>query len=74
MQASQKLNSATDGENYIETVWGRGYVLRDLTEGIFHGDGDGDGDGDGAVDEGGRLTTHFELHARKAVTVRCRSS
>ncbi|MEM9196810.1 MAG: DNA-binding response regulator, partial [Pseudomonadota bacterium] len=20
---------ATEGENYIETVWGRGYVLRD---------------------------------------------
>ncbi|MGI9393584.1 MAG: DNA-binding response regulator, partial [Boseongicola sp.] len=20
---------ATDGDNYIETVWGRGYVLRD---------------------------------------------
>lgn len=25
----KKLASATDGENYIETVWGRGYVLRD---------------------------------------------
>ena len=25
----KKLNAATDGENYIETVWGRGYVLRD---------------------------------------------
>lgn len=25
----KKLSSATDGENYIETVWGRGYVLRD---------------------------------------------
>lgn len=25
----KKLNTATDGENYIETVWGRGYVLRD---------------------------------------------
>jgi two-component system cell cycle response regulator CtrA len=24
---------ATDGENYIETVWGRGYVLRDPQEG-----------------------------------------
>jgi two-component system cell cycle response regulator CtrA len=23
---------ATDGENYIETVWGRGYVLRDADE------------------------------------------
>jgi len=25
----KKLSSACDGENYIETVWGRGYVLRD---------------------------------------------
>ena len=25
----KKLGEATDGENYIETVWGRGYVLRD---------------------------------------------
>ncbi|MGF1445157.1 MAG: response regulator transcription factor CtrA [Pikeienuella sp.] len=25
----KKLTSATGGENYIETVWGRGYVLRD---------------------------------------------
>ncbi len=25
----KKLNMATGGENYIETVWGRGYVLRD---------------------------------------------
>ncbi|MDD7970531.1 response regulator transcription factor CtrA [Roseinatronobacter alkalisoli] len=25
----KKLVEATDGENYIETVWGRGYVLRD---------------------------------------------
>ncbi|MGB0905672.1 MAG: response regulator transcription factor, partial [Mangrovicoccus sp.] len=25
----KKLTNATDGENYIETVWGRGYVLRD---------------------------------------------
>jgi len=24
----KKLSVATDGENYIETVWGRGYVLR----------------------------------------------
>ncbi len=28
----KKLTAATDGENYIETVWGRGYVLRDPTE------------------------------------------
>jgi two-component system cell cycle response regulator CtrA len=25
----KKLNNATAGENYIETIWGRGYVLRD---------------------------------------------
>jgi len=25
----KKLAAATNGENYIETVWGRGYVLRD---------------------------------------------
>lgn len=25
----KKLTEATDGENYIDTVWGRGYVLRD---------------------------------------------
>ncbi len=25
----KKLQDAADGENYIETVWGRGYVLRD---------------------------------------------
>jgi two-component system cell cycle response regulator CtrA len=25
----KKLSEATKGENYIETVWGRGYVLRD---------------------------------------------
>lgn len=27
---SKKLALATGGENYIETVWGRGYALRDL--------------------------------------------
>ena len=25
----KKLSIATGGQNYIETVWGRGYVLRD---------------------------------------------
>jgi two-component system cell cycle response regulator CtrA len=25
----KKLSTATEGENYIETVWGRGYVLRE---------------------------------------------
>ena len=28
----KKLSQATGGENYIETVWGRGYVLRDQDE------------------------------------------
>jgi two-component system cell cycle response regulator CtrA len=28
----KKLAAATDGDNYIETVWGRGYVLRDPQE------------------------------------------
>ncbi len=29
----KKLGQATGGENYIETVWGRGYALRDPDEG-----------------------------------------
>ena len=28
----KKLTSACDGQNYIHTVWGRGYVLRDPSE------------------------------------------
>jgi two-component system cell cycle response regulator CtrA len=28
----KKLANMTDGDNYIETVWGRGYVLRDPEE------------------------------------------
>lgn len=28
----KKLSDALDGENYIETVWGRGYVLRETIE------------------------------------------
>ena len=28
----KKLAAATGGDNYIETVWGRGYVLRDVEE------------------------------------------
>src|SRR6202012_4429641 len=28
----KKLAAATNGDNYIETVWGRGYVLRDPHE------------------------------------------
>jgi two-component system cell cycle response regulator CtrA len=31
----KKLSNATGGENYIETVWGRGYVLRDPQEGVI---------------------------------------
>ncbi|PWC39609.1 response regulator transcription factor CtrA [Azospirillum sp. TSO35-2] len=30
----KKLAAATQGDNYIETVWGRGYVLRDPQEDI----------------------------------------
>ncbi len=29
----KKLAAATNGDNYIETVWGRGYVLRDPMDG-----------------------------------------
>ncbi len=29
----KKLMAATGGDNYIETVWGRGYVLRDPVDG-----------------------------------------
>jgi two-component system, cell cycle response regulator CtrA len=29
----KKIQDAADGDNYIETVWGRGYVLRDPQEG-----------------------------------------
>jgi two-component system cell cycle response regulator CtrA len=28
----KKLASASNGKNYIETVWGRGYVLRQPTD------------------------------------------
>ncbi|PTX01073.1 response regulator transcription factor CtrA [Pararhodobacter aggregans] len=30
----KKLAEATGGDNYIETVWGRGYVLRDPSRGV----------------------------------------
>lgn len=33
----KKLSTATGGENYIETVWGRGYVLRDPQEDAIGG-------------------------------------
>jgi two-component system cell cycle response regulator CtrA len=29
----KKLAASADGKHYIETVWGRGYVLRDPMEG-----------------------------------------
>jgi two-component system cell cycle response regulator CtrA len=32
----KKLAAATQGDNYIETVWGRGYVLRDPHEDLHH--------------------------------------
>ena len=32
----KKLAAATQGDNYIETVWGRGYVLRDPHEEMQH--------------------------------------
>ena len=28
----KKLQAATGGQHYIETVWGRGYVLRDPSD------------------------------------------
>jgi two-component system cell cycle response regulator CtrA len=33
----KKLSAATGGSNYIETVWGRGYVLRDPVGGQDNG-------------------------------------
>ncbi|HZZ88337.1 MAG TPA: DNA-binding response regulator, partial [Caulobacteraceae bacterium] len=30
----KKLASAANGKHHIETVWGRGYVLRDPQEGM----------------------------------------
>lgn len=36
----KKLSNATDGLSYIETVWGRGYVLRDPDPASLD-DGDG---------------------------------
>ncbi|MGZ3315164.1 MAG: winged helix-turn-helix domain-containing protein, partial [Caulobacteraceae bacterium] len=31
----KKLASATNGQHHIETVWGRGYVLRDPNEAVI---------------------------------------
>ena len=31
----KKLSAATGGQNHIETVWGRGYVLRDPSEAVI---------------------------------------
>ncbi len=36
----KKLTAATGGENYIETVWGRGYVLRDPVDELDRGEED----------------------------------
>ncbi len=36
----KKLTAGTGGENYIETVWGRGYVLRDLVDELDRGEED----------------------------------
>ncbi len=36
----KKLTAATGGENYIETVWGRGYVLRGPVDELGRGEGD----------------------------------
>ena len=30
----KKLANASMGQNYIETIWGRGYVLREPTENV----------------------------------------
>jgi len=38
----KKLAAATSGENYIETVWGRGYVLRDPSSESHVGPGSAD--------------------------------
>ena len=34
----KKLSNACEGDNYIETVWGRGYVLREPTSGKARND------------------------------------
>jgi two-component system cell cycle response regulator CtrA len=34
----KKLTAGTGGENYIETIWGRGYVLRDPVDELERGD------------------------------------
>ncbi len=36
----KKLTAGTGGENYIETIWGRGYVLRDPVDDLERGDED----------------------------------
>ncbi len=36
----KKLTAAIGGENYIETVWGRGYVLRGPVDELGRGEGD----------------------------------
>jgi two-component system cell cycle response regulator CtrA len=49
----KKLANATGGENYIETVWGRGYMLRDPDEGraeVTEGAAGDESDADDAAD------------------------
>ena len=36
----KKLSEASGGRNYIETVWGRGYVLRDPVDELDRGEED----------------------------------
>jgi len=36
----KKLMEASGGDNYIETLWGRGYILRDPNEGMEEGNND----------------------------------
>ena len=36
----KKLTAVTGGENYIETIWGRGYVLRDPVDDFERGEED----------------------------------
>ncbi len=36
----KKLTAVTGGENYIETIWGRGYALRDPVDELDRGEED----------------------------------
>ena len=59
----KKLTTATEGENYIETVWGRGYVLRDPVPGAGRA---------GHRDE--RLTAASEAGRVRGLEIRARAS